>query len=166
MADTAYDRYLKDQSDQGNLQEREGVINNLDELRESIQNVVVDTTKPKKPVKWFAESADPGAVLNLYYTLNPTARLTQSILGGEDPKESIKKLKVEEKDYISGLDEIAKGIDGGLYDLAHGMGSLLFTGTDLIANTDLLSDFEKLMEEKEPDRPETWRGDLTSLLVQ
>ena len=56
MADTAYDRYLKDQANQGNLQKRESVVNNLDELRESIQNVVIDTTKPKKPVKWFAES--------------------------------------------------------------------------------------------------------------
>ena len=166
MADTAYDRYLKDQANQGNLQKRESVVNNLDELRESIQNVVIDTTKPKKPVKWFAESADPRAVLNLYYTLNPTKRLADTFLIGKDPKKLIKSIKLEEKDYISGLDEIAKGIDGGLYDLAHGIGSLLFTGTDLIANTDLLTDFDKLMKEREPDRPETWRGDLTSLLVQ
>tara|TARA_R100001126_G_scaffold15807_1_gene7239 strand:- start:160 stop:4542 length:4383 start_codon:yes stop_codon:yes gene_type:complete len=166
MADTAFERYLKDQADQGNIVKQEGTINNLDELRQSIQDLVIDTTEPKKPVKYFAESADPGAVLNLYYTLNPTRRLGQTIFTGEDPKESIKKIDVEEKDYISGLDEIAKGIDGGLYDLVHGVGSLLFTGTDLVANTDFLSDFEKLIEEREPERPETWRGDLVSLLVQ
>ena len=68
MADTAFERYLKDQADQGNIVKQEGTINNLDELRKSIQDIVIDTTEPKKPVKYFAESADPGAVLNLYYT--------------------------------------------------------------------------------------------------
>ena len=166
MAETAYDRYLKDQALKGNIEEREAGINNLDELREAIQSFVIDTTEPKKPVKWFAESADPRAVLNLYYTLNPTRRLGQFLATGEDPKEAIKEIEIEEKDYISGLDEVAKGIDSGIHDLAHGVGSLLFTGTDLIANTEFLSKFEKLMEEKEPERPETWRGELTSLLVQ
>jgi len=171
MADTAYERYLTDQAAEENIFQ-EGKVNNLDELRESIQNIVTETTEPKKPVKWFAESADPKAILNLYYTLNPTKRLTDMFTmrqPGEpliDPKERIKNIKIEEKDYISGLDEIAKGIDSGLYDLVHGVGSLLLSGTDLIANTNFLSDFEKLLEEREPDRPETWRGDLTSLLVQ
>ena len=92
MADTAFERYLKDQADQGNIVKQEGTINNLDELRQSIQDLVIDTTEPKKPVKYFAESADPGAVLNLYYTLNPTRRLGQTIFTGEDPKESIKNI--------------------------------------------------------------------------
>ena len=129
MADTAYERYLTDQAAEENIFQ-EGKVNNLDELRESIQNIVTETTEPKKPVKWFAESADPKAILNLYYTLNPTKRLTDMFTmrqPGEpliDPKERIKNIKIEEKDYISGLDEIAKGIDSGLYDLVHGVGSL------------------------------------------
>ena len=80
---------------------------------------------------------------NLYYTLNPTRRLGQFLATGEDPKEAIKEIEIEEKDYISGLDEVAKGIDSGIHDLAHGVGSLLFTGTDLIANTEFLSKFEE-----------------------
>ena len=42
----------------------------------------------------------------------------------------------------------------------------MFAGTDLAANTDFLSDFEKVMERNEPTRPETWRGEVTSLLTQ
>ena len=88
----------------------------------------------------------------------------------KDPKELIKKIPDQEKDYISGLDEIAKGIDSGIYDLQHSIGSLLFAGTDLIANTDFMSGFEKIMEKEETvyasNRPETWRGEVTSLLTQ
>jgi len=42
----------------------------------------------------------------------------------------------------------------------------LFAGTDLLANTDFMTKFEKVMEENEPTRPETWRGEVTSLLTQ
>jgi len=171
MADTAYERFLKDE-EAVSIQPKEPKIKNLDEVKQSIQEELVKISEPKKPVKWFAESADPKSVLNLYYTLNPTKRLTDMFMmrqAGEpliDPKERIKSIEVEEKDYISGLDEVAKGIDAGLYDLAHGMGSLLFTGIDLATNTDFVSDFDEFMKDKEPDRPETWRGGLTSLLVQ
>ena len=72
----------------------------------------------------------------------------------------------QERDYTTGLDEIAKGISSGIYDLQNSLGSLLFAGTDLAANTDFLSKFEKIMEENEPTRPETWRGEVTSILTQ
>jgi hypothetical protein len=72
----------------------------------------------------------------------------------------------DEKDYISGWDEIRKGIEGGSYDLGVGLGTILFGGTDLAANTDFLTNFEDFMKDKEPSRPETWRGDLVSLMTQ
>jgi hypothetical protein len=36
----------------------------------------------------------------------------------------------------------------------------------LLANTDFLTNFEDFMKDKEPSRPETWRGDLVSLMTQ
>ena len=106
--------------------------------------------------------------------LNPSLRVAASIdkdatmdnfkLYGEDV---IKKLESEdEKDYISGLDEVRKGLSTGIFDLAQGTGSLLFAGTDLALDTDFQSAFEEFMEDKEPDRPETWRGELVGLLTQ
>ena len=75
---------------------------------------------------------------------------------------------LKEKDYISGLDEIAKGIDKGLINLQHSLGTFLFAGTDLIANTDFMDAFEKMMEKENvyASKPETWRGELTSLITQ
>ena len=76
--------------------------------------------------------------------------------------------QTEEKDNISGLDEIATGIDTGVYKLQHSLGSLQFAGTDLVANTDFMSRFEKIMEKEGTlvNRPETWRGEVISLLTQ
>ena len=84
-----------------------------------------EQTEPKKPVKWLS-LPDPKNIMNLYYTLNPTKRLGDAIGMKKDPKELIKQIPDQEKDYISGLDEIARGIDSGIYDLQHSIGSLLF----------------------------------------
>ena len=43
----------------------------------------------------------------------------------KDPKELIKQIPDQEKDYISGLDEIARGIDSGIYDLQHSIGTFV-----------------------------------------
>ena len=37
----------------------------------------------------------------------------------------------DEKDYISGWDEIRKGVEAGSHDFVHGVGTILFAGTDL-----------------------------------
>ena len=65
-----------------------------------------------------------------------------------------------------GLDEIRKGINTGLFDLSSGVGTLLFAGTDFALDTDFQSAFEDFMKDKEPDRPETWQGELVGLLTQ
>jgi len=73
-----------------------------------------------------------------------------------------------EKDYISILDEIRKGVDSGSYDLAMGVKETLFTGLDYTFDTDFLQKFDEQMADpkRQPDRPETWRGDLVGLMTQ
>ena len=172
MATTAYERYLKNKKEEDSLEPVDIQVQDqkpidLDEIKFKIQETLTEKTEPKKPVKWLS-LPDPKNIMNLYYTLNPTKRLGDAIGMKKDPKELIKQIPDQERDYISGLDEIARGIDSGIYDLNHSIGSLLFAGTDLVANTDLLSKFEKIMEKESTllNRPETWRGEVTSLLTQ
>ena len=181
MADTAYERFLKDPNKEEAVEVdiKEQPPLDLDKVKLKIQNELKSQSAPKKPVKWLA-MPDPKSVLEMYYTFNPTQRLGSAIAGTKDPMQQVKDLPdakapsfrinnkeiTQERDYTTGLDEIAKGISSGIYDLQNSLGSLLFAGTDLAANTDFLSKFEKIMEENEPTRPETWRGEVTSLLVQ
>ena len=181
MADTAYERFLKDPDKEEAVEVdiKDSKPLDLDQVKLKIQNELSSQTKPKKPVKWLA-MPDPKNILETYFTLEPTKRLANKIAGLEDPMQQLKKLPdakapsfkinnkeiTQERDYTTGLDEISKGISSGIYDLQNSLGSLLFAGTDLAANTDFLSKFEKIMEENEPTRPETWRGELTSILTQ
>ncbi len=181
MADTAYERFLKDvQKDEAiEVEIKDPKPLDLDQIKLKIQSELSSQTEPKKTVKWLA-MPDPKSILDLYYTLEPTKRLANKIVGLEDPKQQTQKLEdakaptfkinneeiTQERDYTTGLDEIAKGISSGVYDLQNSLGSLLFAGTDLAANTDFLSKFENMMEKNEPTRPETWRGELTSILTQ
>ena len=157
MAETAYERFLKDttkdEAVEIDIKDQKPI--DLDEVKFKIQETLTEKTEPKKPVKWLS-LPDPKNIMNLYYTLNPTKRLGDAIGMKKDPKELIKQLPDQERDYISGLDEIARGIDSGIYDLQHSIGSLLFAGTDLVANTDFMSKFEKVMEKE---------GTLLNLLV-
>jgi len=181
MADTAYERFLKDPDKEEAVEVdiKKSQPLDLDQIKLKIQSELSSQTKPKKPVKWL-KMPDPKNILELYYTLEPTKRLANKIVGLEDPKQQAQELEdakapsfkinnkeiTQERDYTTGLDEIAKGISSGIYDLQNSLGSLLFAGTDLAANTDFLSRFENMMEKQEPTRPETWRGELTSLLTQ
>jgi hypothetical protein len=181
MADTAYERFLKDPDKEEAVEVdiKKSQPLDLDQIKLKIQSELSSQTKPKKPVKWL-KMPDPKSILDLYYTLEPTKRLANKIVGIEDPKQQAQKLEdakaptfkinnreiTQERDYTTGLDEIAKGISSGIYDLQNSLGSLLFAGTDLAANTDFLTKFENMMEKNQPTRPETWRGELTSLLTQ
>ncbi len=190
MATTAYERFLKKKPADDSL----GAVDikvqdpkplDLDQVKQKIQNELASQSKPKKPVKWLA-MPDPKSILELYNTLSPNNYLGQAITAMTKGKvnlssmEAIKALPdakapsfkinneeiTQERDYTTGLDEIAKGISSGVYDLQNSLGSLLFAGTDLVLNTNFMSDFEKVMAEREPTRPETWRGEVTSLLTQ
>tara|TARA_R100001594_G_scaffold97255_1_gene131483 strand:+ start:281 stop:4672 length:4392 start_codon:yes stop_codon:yes gene_type:complete len=169
MAETAYERFLKDttKDEAVEIDIKEQKPFDLEEVKFKIQQTLTEQTEPRKPVKWLS-LPEPRSIMSLYYRLNPAKRLGDAIGMKQDPMTLVKQLPVKEKDYISGLDEIAKGLDSGLYDLQHSLNSLLFAGTDLIANTDFLSKFENIMakEENLPERPETWRGELTSLATQ
>ena len=181
MAETAYERFLKDPNKEEavNIDIKDSRPLDLDQVKLKIQNELKGQTEPKKPVKWLA-MPDPKNILETYFTLEPTKRLANKIAGLEDPMQQLKKLPdakapsfrinnkeiTQERDYTTGLDEISKGISSGTYDLQNSLGSLLFAGTDLAANTDFLSKFEKIMEENEPTRPETWRGELTGIMLQ
>ena len=169
MATTAYERFLKDPTKEEavevDIKDQKPI--DLDEIKFKIQETLTEQTEPKKPVKWLS-LPEPKNVLSLYYRLNPTRKIADTIALGQNPLDLVDQKPIEEKDYISGLDEIVTGIDSGLYDLQHSIGSLMFAGTDLIANTDFMSEFEKIMQKDEnlPQRPETWRGEITSLLTQ
>ena len=187
MADTAYERFLKDpdKEEAVNIDIKEQKPFDIDEVKRKIQNELSSQTKPKRPVKWLA-MPDPKSILEMYYTLSPNNNIGMAVTAMTKGKvnlgsmEAIKALPdakapsfrinnkeiTQERDYTTGLDEIAKGISSGVYDLQNSLGSLLFAGTDLLANTDFMTKFEKVMEENEPTRPETWRGEVTSLLTQ
>ena len=86
----------------------------------------------------------------------------------------------KEKDYISGLDELAKGFEQGQWQLSGAINQLITIPTDMVTgaigwatnNPDIGTDFTNALEKKlkdgkiKPDQPETWRGELTSLGVQ
>jgi hypothetical protein len=159
-----------------------GEIRELDDFQKSFLNALESIGEPKPPVKYirpiiesfkgkdikdhsiarFALFLDPALKFNVNYSINqqrkkdnlPPIDVTQ-LLESKD-----------EKDYISGWDEIRKGVETGTYDLGFSIGSLLFGGTDLAANTDFLTSFEEYMKDKEPSEPETWRGGLIALLTQ
>ena len=178
MAETAYSRYLKDQKEQEEVAKTttpSGEIRTVDDAKKVLLKAIEEGTEPKKPVGWirpFYEDKDK-SIERLAISLSPTVRYSvelEGVLKGKGLgsfEELMKKMESkDEKDYISILDEIRKGVEIGIYNLNSGLGTLLFGGTDLIANTDFLTDFEEVMQKREPSEPETWRGDLTSLLVQ
>ena len=74
----------------------------------------------------------------------------------------------KEKDYISGLDELAKGFELGQWKLSGAINQLVTIPTDFVLGTDFTNALEKKLTDGsiKPDEPETWRGVLTSLGVQ
>jgi hypothetical protein len=134
--------------------------------------------EPTKPVKWirpFKESFKPveeqkdTSLARLAFTLNPQLRfhINNSLSKKEGKYVDINEMlkSKDETDYISGLDEIRTGIESGAHNVGASLGTLLFAGTDLVANTDFLEKFEELMKKTRPEQPETWRGELMSLMT-
>ena len=138
MAETAYERFLKDPNKEEavSIDIKDQKPLDLDQVKLKIQNELATQTKPKKPVKWLA-MPDPKSILELYYTLSPNKQIGQAITAMTKGKvnlgsmEEIKALPdakaprfkinneeiTQERDYTTGLDEIAKGISSGVYDL-------------------------------------------------
>ena len=112
---TAYERFLKDKDQEIELQTLPGELRDVEDSKKFILKAIEEGTEPKKPIKTFA-APEATRVLSLYFRLNPTKRLEAAISGQEDPLSLVRKAQKQlpEKDYISGLDEIVKGMDKGL----------------------------------------------------
>ena len=121
--------------------------------------------KQKKPVRWNFFKDNEG-LFNLSLVLNPSLRTAIALKNKKDPVQIMREGKISERDYIDGFDEITKGVETGTHELGTSIGELLFMGTDFLANTNFANDFQEMMAKQKPDEPETWRGDLTSLMIQ
>ena len=157
-------------------------IKKINEFQEAflqaIKNIEESQKEPPKPVRYIrpiTESFKPldeqkdSSLARLAFTLNPALRITvnEGLAKKEGKYKDINTLLTsqDEKDYISGLDEIRRGIESGAHNLGTSLGRLLFMGTDLSDKTDFLEKFDNLMERTKPEEPETWRGELIELLV-
>ena len=179
MADTALERFKKDQEQ---TDTKPGEIRNLDEFQKSFLSALEGIGEPKKPVKYVRPLLDAfkgvdakdTSVLRFALALDPALKAAIDLSLNAKRKEEGKPPTTindlleskDEKDYISGWDEIRKGVNAGTYDFGLGIGTILFGGTDLAANTDFLGKFNEFMKDKEPTQPETWRGDLVALMTQ
>ena len=141
-------------------------ISTMDEYhKEFIKALEGYDVRQKKPVRWNFLKDNEG-MLNLSLVLNPALRSSIALASKKDPVKTIRENKISERDYISGFDEIAKGIDTGRHELGTSLGELLFMGTDFLTNKNFTRDFQKMMDRQKPDEPETWRGDLAQLMTQ
>jgi len=175
MADTAYERYKLDEELQ--KEKEPGKIKTVNEIQESFLEALEAIGEPKKPVKYLRPlnpfNKDDNSLSRIILGGNPILKMYVDKKLSEKHGEPIDSIKFSEeaeseKDYISILDEIRKGVDSGGYDLAMGLKETLFTGLDYTFDTDFLTKFDEQMADpkKKPDRPETWRGDLVGLMTQ
>ena len=150
----------------------------LNNFQIAFLKAIENMEEPPKPTKWIkpikevfkpVEEQKDTSAARLAFTLNPMLRIQiNNSLSKKEGKytDIVEMLKSkDEKDYISGLDEIRTGVESGAHNLGASVGSLLFAGTDLVANTEFLEKFEELMKKSRPEQPETWRGELISLMT-
>jgi hypothetical protein len=173
MADTALERYKKDQALQEESKTPPGEIRNLDEFQTAFLKALENMSEPKRPVKYLKPLnpfSDDKSLARFITEGSPNLRLfLNTVLSKKEgkPVDVLQRLQdPEEKDYISIFDEIRKGVKSGAYDLEYGVKDTLFTGLDYAFGTDFLEGFDEMMKDKEPERPDTWRGDLVGLMTQ
>ena len=175
MAETALERFKKDKQDQEEIKKTEpGKTRELDQVQESFLKALEDVTEPTPPVRYLTPfnlfQKEDKSLARFIVQGSPNLKLLLDTAMSKKygkPVDSMDLLKDgEEKDYISIIDEIRKGLDSGTYDLAAGVGTTLFSGLDYVFDTDFLTAFDTMMKDKEPERPETWRGDLVGLMTQ
>ena len=159
-----------------------GEIRELDDFQKSFLGALENIGEPKPPVKYIrpivesfkGKDAKDSSLLRFSLFLDPALRFNvQQGINKTRKEKGLPPVDIndlleskDEKQYISGWDEIRKGVELGSFDLALGVGTILFGGTDLAANTDFLNKFNEFMKDKEPSKPETWRGELVGLLTQ
>jgi hypothetical protein len=179
MADTPYERYKKDRSTKPKKQN----IENYSDFQKALLYAIERQTSPKKPVKWFfgKDRDDVGwKTLATQLPFGPgitTPAAISNFMEFKDDKGKVIKPKYvnlnkwirdrsgqKEKDYISGLDELAKGFEQGQWQLSGAINQLVTIPTDFVLGTDFTNALEKKLKDGKikPDEPETWRGELTS----
>ena len=159
-------------------EKKEEPISTIDDYqKEFLKSLEAYDTRQKKPVRWNFYTDNEG-MFQLSQALDPYAKVNEGLVtlwnkatGREDELTATKlrkgfQKKINERDYIEGFDEIAKGIETGKHELNTSIGELLFMGTDMLTNKNFATKFQKMMDEQKPEEPETWRGDLASLMVQ
>ena len=187
MSIKPYERYKQDIAPQ---EEKKKELENYTDFQKAVLQSLENYTAPKKPVKWFFgkdKDAKMVGVKTLMNVLSPRRTLVKTLLPSKDGKKPyyninkfIRESKgMKERDYIDGLDEIAKGLETGAWKLTGALSSLITAPTDYVTGligdvtkTNIGTEFTNAIEEAmndgriKPDEPETWRGELTSLGVQ
>ena len=175
MADTALQRFKTDQAleQERKNKTKQGEIRDLDEFQSTFLKAIENISEPKKPVRYIKPLnpfSDDKSMARFVVEGSPNLRLfLNKVLSEKEgkPVDVMERLKDEkEKDYISILDEVRKGVATGGFDLEYGLKDTLFTGLDYAFGTDFLDGFDKIMKDKKPEEPETWRGDLVALMTQ
>lgn len=176
MATTAIERFKTDQAleeERKASKTKQGEIRNVDEFRNSFLNALENISEPKKPVKWLKPLnpfGDDKSMARFITEGSPNIQLfLNKVLSEKEgkPVDVMERLKdKKERDYISILDEVRKGVNTGAFDLEYGLKDTLFTGLDYAFNTNFLEGFDEMMKDKKPEEPDTWRGDLVGLMTQ
>ena len=143
-------------------------INTVEEFKKSVLKAIESyDKKQKKPVRWNFLKDNEG-LFRLSQTLDPFFKardVARQLAGKESIYNSIDK-KISERDYIDGFADISKGIEAGTHALGTSLGEIIFAGTDLLLDANFSTKFNKLMQDYEPEKPETWRGDIAKLMAQ
>ena len=176
MADTAIERFKTDQALEKERQRKktkQGEVRDLDQFQASFLKAIENISEPKKPVRYLKPLnpfSDDKSMARFVVEGSPNLRLfLNKVLSDKEgkPVDVMERLKDEkERDYISILDEVRKGVKTGAFDLEYGLKDTLFTGLDYAFGTDFLEGFDEIMKDKKPEEPETWRGDLVALMTQ
>ena len=177
MADTALERFYKDRALEKErdekLKTKQGEIRNLDEFQLTFLRALENLSEPKKPVRYLKPLnpfSEDKSLARFITEGSPNLRVfLNTVLSKKEgkPVDVLERLQdPEEKDYISIFDEIRKGVNTGAFDLEYGVKDTLFTGLDYFFSTEFLDGFDKMMKDKKPEEPETWRGDLVALMTQ
>ena len=138
MADTAYERFKKDEELSKPQKKEPGTINTINEVQESFLKALEAIGEPKKPVKYLRPlnifQKEDKSLARFILAASPELKIYVDKKLSEKHGKPIDSIKfsedAEEKDYISILDEVRKGVDTGAYDLSLGLKETLFTGSD------------------------------------
>ena len=175
MADTALQRFKTDQAleQERKNKTKKGEIRNLNEFQSTFLEALENLSEPKKPVRYLKPLnpfGDDKSMARFITEGSPNLQLfLNKVLSEKEgkPVDVMERLKdKKERDYISILDEVRKGVNTGAFDLEYGLKDTLFTGLDYFFDTNFLEGFDEMMKDKKPEEPDTWRGDLVGLMTQ